>query len=109
MEIKDLPAELKRLCTDYKFKIEQDDVNRNVIKVVFDDGKLYQIQKLTFTERHYLEMEENPSHTMFFVGLEKIFPMNDKSPAITLGYLEQNIKEGLELWSPLIRGCLRLY
>ena len=98
---------LKSLSETYEFKIEDDPNNKQIKFIIFDDGRKYKFQFPLFDAFHDAFTTEGHVDTALFkLGLTCLFPENDKSPKITDAWLNSNMLEGINLWSPLLRGLL---
>ena len=99
-------ATLDYLQELYKFKTERDPKDKSIEYIDFEDGRKYKVQHPSFFELHDALAEEKADSALFKLGLECLHPMNEKSPRITLEWLEEHKTEGINLWSRLLRGLL---
>lgn len=99
---------LDALAEKEKFKIVDTD-NKSVRRVVFEDGRAYRFEFPYFKDFHDVFTSEGNLETqLFYFGLTRFEPENKKSPKIDDNYLEAHMTEGINLWSPLLRGLLCL-
>jgi len=97
---------LSKLEEEYGFTVETDETNKTVEFIKFKDGREYKLQHPTFFQLHDALTSENSETSLFLLGLDCLYPRNDKSPKIDEEWLEKNKVEGMNLWSRLLRGLL---
>ena len=97
---------LPELEKEFNFKVERDKDNSDIENIKFQDGREYKYQAPTFFKLHDALGEDNTESALLRLGLDCLFPLNDKSPRIDEAWLNKNKVAGVNLWSQLLRGLL---
>jgi hypothetical protein len=97
---------LEGLEEDYDFKVVANENNKEIEHIKFKDGRAYKFQYPGFFQLHDALTADNAETESFKLGLNCLYPENEKSPAINEKWLEKNKLIGLNLWSRLLRGLL---
>jgi len=98
---------LAQLQADYKFIIQDDQADKNIKHLIFEDGRHYKFQTPGFFTTYTEVLDSQaPALGLLKLGVKCTFPENDKTPKITEQYLNENREEAWGLWSKLFRGLL---
>ena len=97
---------VKEVEKEFKLKVEVDAKDKNIYHIKFEDKRAYKFQMPDFMDLHKWIMSDNSDHEMFENGLECLFPNAEGCLQIDEAYLNGHKREGIYLWSKLIRGLL---
>ena len=98
---------LEKLQLEHKFAIVQDEINKDVRHLVFEDGRQYKFQMPSFFRTYSAVYDSDKAAlALLQLGVECLFPENGNTPKVDELYLNERREEAWALWSPLFRGLL---